>query len=435
MRKAILTHIAGRLVNRPLMITPDMLEVILQVLAPRIGLGEPGIIDSPLAVTDFSRSPRYREYTGDGIGLIPVMGPLAYNLSFEDAVCSDIVSYREIQSMFREALADPLITAILFAFDSPGGEVSGVFDLADEIYAARSVKPIYAIVDEAAFSAAYALASSAGTIFIPRTGQAGSVGVIAQFVDQSAFDAKAGFKFTPVFAGERKNDFNPHEPLSDPARAKLQALVDEDYQLFVQTVARNRGLTVEAVIATQAAIYQGDGAIKAGLADRLMNFDQAVQFIESQTQSGGSSMKIFGRKAKVTPEAVTDEPEAVVDLDVILEKARAEGRAEGLAEAQAGAVREAVEAARSEELARIASIREKCAAVSALLPQGFAEQLIKDGVSIDAASDRITKAIADKSKAEAPEVTSTVGALGSGAPNPLLADAQRRAEAANKRGV
>ena len=144
-------------------------------------------------------------------------------------------------------------------------------------------------------------------------------------------------------------------------------------------------------------------------------------------------MKIFGRKATVVPAAVdtessrTDkEPEEVVDLQAVIEQARAEGRAEALKEMDAESVRTA-------EVARIAAIRDKIAAVAGLLPAGFADHLIREGVSAEAAGDRIIQAIADKSRQDAPEVTSTVTPTGAGGPNPLVADAQRRADAAAKR--
>lgn len=432
MSKAVLAHIASRVLNVPLMVTPEKLDVILHALGPRIGLGDFSLERPPQAVTDFSSSPRYREYTGDGIGLIPVMGLLAYNVSFEDALCGDVTSYHEIRQMFREALNDPLVTSILFAFDSPGGEVAGVFDLTDEIYRARDKKPIYAVIDESAFSAAYALASASSTIFIPRTGGVGSIGIIAHHIDQSAKDAKEGLKITPVLAGARKNDFSPHQPLPPEGLARLQALVDENYKLFVDTVARNRGLSVDAVRNTEAATFHGEGAVRAGFADRISNFHEAVRYIESQTR-GGQTMKIFGRKATVVPAAVdtessrTDkEPEEVVDLQAVIEQARAEGRAEALKEMDAESVRTA-------EVARIAAIRDKSAAVAGLLPAGFADHLIREGVSAEAAGGRIIQAIADKSRQDAPEVTSTVTPTGAGGPNPLVADAQRRADAAAKR--
>ena len=95
---------------------------------------------------------------------------------------------------------------MLLDVDSPGGEVGGLFDLADEVFSVREKKPCYAIANDEAFSAAYALASSAHRLFVTSTGGVGSVGVIAIHMDQSGWDEKVGRKYTAVFAGARKND-------------------------------------------------------------------------------------------------------------------------------------------------------------------------------------------------------------------------------------
>ena len=175
-----------------------------------------------------------------------------------------------------DAATDPAVRAILLEVDSPGGEAAGVFDLSDLVYEARSLKPVWAVGDEEAFSGAYAIASAAERLIVPRTGGLGSIGVVAVHVDRSARDAMEGFRATTVYAGARKNDFNPHETLKDGARRTLQVEVDRVYALFVDTVARNRGLTVDAVRATEARLYFGEDAVRAGLADEVGTLRDAL---------------------------------------------------------------------------------------------------------------------------------------------------------------
>ena len=98
-----------------------------------------------------------------------------------------------------------------------------------------------------AYSAAYAIASAAERVYLPRTGGMGSIGVIAIHVDQSAYDEKKGLKYTAIYAGARKNDFSSHKPLTDKAMEVVQAEVDEVYDLFAETVARNRGIKATAI--------------------------------------------------------------------------------------------------------------------------------------------------------------------------------------------
>ncbi|MHC6082109.1 S49 family peptidase [Ralstonia solanacearum] len=265
----LLPHLATRLFGVPLAIDRPKLDVILSVLGPRVGLADlapPG---------DYTPPPRSPARSHAQIAVIPIHGTLVRRTVGLEAE-SGLASYTAIGDQLDAALADPGVAAILLDVDSPGGESGGVFDLADRIRAAAAVKPVWAVANDMAFSAAYALASAASRLFVSRTGGVGSIGVIAMHVDQSVKDAQDGIRYTAVFAGARKNDLNPHEPISDAAQAQLQAEVDRLYGLFVATVANNRGIAAEAVTATEAGLFFGQDAVAAGLADDVGTFDDAL---------------------------------------------------------------------------------------------------------------------------------------------------------------
>ena len=195
-------------------------------------------------------------------------------------------SYESIRAIFRIALNDPAAKKILLNFDTPGGVVAGVFDLADEIYNSRDVKPIYAFVNEQATSGGYALASSAHKIFAPRTGMVGSIGVRMVHIDYSKMDKAAGIKVSIIYAGARKIDFDDSMPLSTEARKIGQDHVDKAYDLFIKTVARNRRIasvevTEEKIRATEAGFFGGEDAKTAGLIDDVMTFEQAINYIKN----------------------------------------------------------------------------------------------------------------------------------------------------------
>ena len=265
----VLPHLAARLFGVPLAIHRPKLDVILSVLGARIGLTDM-VVPADYAPTTRPLSPA----TGK-VAVIPIHGTLVRRTSGLEAV-SGLASYTSIAAQLDAALASPEVAAILLDVDSPGGESGGVFDLADRIRAGMQVKPVWAVANDMAFSAAYALASAASRVFVARTGGVGSIGVIAMHIDQSVKDAKDGVRYTAVFAGERKNDLNPHEPISDEAHAVLKAEVDRVYDLFVETVARHRGLDADAVRATEAGLFFGPDAVAAGLADVVGGFDDAL---------------------------------------------------------------------------------------------------------------------------------------------------------------
>lgn len=265
----VLPHLAARLFGVPLAIHRPKLDVILSVLGARIGLAD---LAAPVGYTPAARAPGP---PSGNVAVIPIHGTLVRRTSGIEAE-SGLASYTGIAAQLDAALASPEIAAILLDIDSPGGESGGVFDLADRIRAASEVKPIWAVANDMAFSAAYALASAATRVLVARTGGVGSIGVIAMHVDQSVKDAKDGARYTAVFAGERKNDLNPHEPISTEAHAVLKAEVDRIYDLFVETVARHRGLDADAVRATEAGLFFGPDAVATGLADAVGSLDDAL---------------------------------------------------------------------------------------------------------------------------------------------------------------
>ena len=292
MKANYLPHLAGRVFGVPLLIQPQKLSVILQAIGPRLGLrqaeieieglGAPVVarmlVDEEDDPDEMARSQKPYLVTPEGIAVIAVSGTLVKKASWLDAA-SGMQSYESIRADFQDAVHDPRIHGILLDVDSPGGEVGGLFDLADEIYGARAEKPCFAIADDDAFSAAYAIASSAQRLFVTRTGGVGSVGVIALHLDQSAFDEKAGRKYTAIYAGARKNDFNPHEALSSAAKDELQAEIDRLYDMFVGTVARNREMKPALVRNTEAGLCYAEKAISAGFADQVGTFDDALDAV------------------------------------------------------------------------------------------------------------------------------------------------------------
>ena len=295
-----LTHVASRFVNTPLMIHPPKLEVIIKALGPRLGIDPEAVLARrvPLDATATLMS-RYEEAGDDrdyavldGVAVIPVQGTLLKKESFMSA-WSGSSSYEQIQRQIASAIADAGVSAVLLDIDSPGGETAGCFDLVDFIFSARKEKPIWAVANDIALSAAYAIASSAERIWLNRTGAVGSIGVYALHMDQSGFDKDLGVKYTYVFAGARKVDANPHEPLTDRAQSDIQDEVDREYGIFTDTVARNREASKKAIVATEASVLWADNAIPL-LADDLGTFDDAMDALRGAI-SGSAKVTRSGK--------------------------------------------------------------------------------------------------------------------------------------------
>ena len=284
----LLPHLAARLFGAPLLIHRPKLDVILSVLGARVGLAD---LLAPTGFVQPDRSAALAD-TGaaqSGIAVIPIYGTLVRRTQGLEAQ-SGLTSYAGITQSLETALADPSVAAILLDIDSPGGESSGVFDLADRIRAATAIKPVWAVANDMAFSAAYALCSAASRLIVSRTGGVGSIGVIAMHVDQSVKDQQDGIAYTAVFAGDRKNDLNPHAPISGEAHSFLQGEVNRIYDLFATTVAKHRGMGVNTIKGTQAALFFGADAVASGLADDVGTIDDAIKQINSMLTPPVSSL-------------------------------------------------------------------------------------------------------------------------------------------------
>ena len=302
-----LAHLASRLYGTPLLIARSKLDVILAVLGPRIGLQ--GLEANQAATT--LPGLRTEPPTSPGIALIPVHGTLVRRaLGLEAA--SGLSSYAEIGARVDAALADPAVKGILLDIDSPGGEAGGVFELAARIRQASAVKPVWAHANDAAFSAAYALAASATRLTLSQTAGVGSIGVIALHVDQSVKDAKDGLTYTAIYAGQHKNDFSPHAPLSADAGAALQLEVDRLYDIFVNQVAGMRGLEPQSIRSLEASLVFGEAAVEAGLADGVASLEQVLaEFstsLAAQQRLGISTTTQRTPPARASPAAADDPP-------------------------------------------------------------------------------------------------------------------------------
>lgn len=214
---------------------------------------------------------------GSSIAIVSVSGPLEHHETwFFD-------SYDAIVSRVREALSDDEVGAVVLKIDSPGGDAAGATEATRQLrsLAKESGKKLWAYSDEACFSAAYSIASACDEIWLPETGGVGSVGVIAQVVDATAANAKAGMDIRLVTSGARKADTHPDRKLDDAVLTALQSRVDAMAEAFVGVVASSRGMTPEAVYALEAGVFLGASAVHAGLADGVAGWDEFLEVVST----------------------------------------------------------------------------------------------------------------------------------------------------------
>ncbi|MBI5289702.1 MAG: S49 family peptidase [Chloroflexi bacterium] len=221
--------------------------------------------------------PGSRQQRGGEIARIPLYGTIEHRADILTLMFGG-TGLDLFQSEFRAALQDPNVKGILLDIDSPGGVVAGTPEMAREIRAARGQKPILAIANAEAASAAYYLGAQADEFSVTPSGQVGSIGVVYVHTDISGMAEKQGVSFRIFRSSERKADVNQFEPLSEEAAADIQAKVDAYDAMFVADVAAGRGITAEKVRADygQGRMLMAADALKTGMVDRIETIGEAA---------------------------------------------------------------------------------------------------------------------------------------------------------------
>ena len=350
-------NIANRILNRPLFLHPSATAMVYDVLGDRIVADGHHAALEGMPDIDASRFIGTRRRMDGSIGvsrayqgvaMIAIDGALVNRGAWLDAQCG-LTSYEGIAAQIGAAIADPEVKSIILDIDSPGGEATGMFGLAEQIRAARDKKPIVAYINDMACSAAYGIASSASEIVISSTSVVGHIGVVMLHLDRSAEMASKGIKPTFIHAGAHKVDGNAFEPLTEDVKNALQRDVTTFYDRFVEVVAAGRGSRTTAAMAreTEAKTFIGQQAIDAGLADRVASLEDVITGLLSNGSAANQNPKErltmsnqAGTPAADTNAGKTEDTTAIVaaaNLDgakqasariaAILQSGEAEGRA------------------------------------------------------------------------------------------------------------
>lgn len=231
--------------------------------------------DNELAITahDGERlQDTYRVEMHGSVAVIPVIGPIYSLGNYFWRGCS----INTLAKDFNSALEDSSVSAIVFNHHTPGGEITGCDDLSNMIYEARGKKPIISFSCGLLASAGYWLGSAADKIVIGKSTEAGSVGVISIYTDYTKMDEKYGIQEIEIVSSQSpKKGLRPN---TSDGKAETQRIVDELADVFINTVARNRGVSYDTVIEKfgQGSVLVGQSAVDAGLADEIGTIESVI---------------------------------------------------------------------------------------------------------------------------------------------------------------
>jgi len=236
------------------------------------------------------------------IAVLPLFGPLTRRASMLTALFGG-TSLEKWLAAFDKLVADSAVGAVVLDVDSPGGTVDGVPEAAEHIYKARGPKPIVAVANAWAASAAYWVASAADELIVTPSGEVGSIGVWLMHVDSSKHLEMLGEKVTVIAAGEHKAEWNPYEPLSEEAKEEGQRGVDHYYSMFASAVAKHRGVTPAKVRNGfgKGRMVRAQDALGEGMVDRIATLDQTVKRLGGNlAERRAIALEIAKRQAEVT---------------------------------------------------------------------------------------------------------------------------------------
>lgn len=256
----------------------------------------------------------------DGVAVLCIEGPLEHKgIGFWQ-------DYESLVDDFASLCDDGSVRCIVLKFDSPGGEVSGLYETVAIMQDMKSKagKPVIGYVDEACYSAAYALACVCDEVYLPESGGVGSVGVITAMTDMTEAAKKAGVRVEVIASGSKKADGHPYVPLTEGAIKRTQKTVDRLAASFFGIVSEARGMRVEAIQALNAGIYMGQEAVDVGLANGVMSIQDCLTLC-SQQFSGFKSSKNATQKKEDEPMAgILAAAKAIKDAEQKLAAAHAE---------------------------------------------------------------------------------------------------------------
>lgn len=352
-----------------------------------------------------------------GVGVVQIKGPLVQGTYFHD--------YSDIRAAIAELSGAAGVHSILLDIDSPGGDVHAeLFELCEQIRAVRAQKPVYALSNQLAASAAYVIASQASKLYgvNENTSIVGSIGVIAVHVDWSKMNARMGVEITEVVTGRHKNELSPDRPLSTEGRSTLERLVEGAFVELIDTVTAGRKALTEANIrGMEAAVFLAGAARNVDLVDGIASREELVEQLVAKAQASGIYVPAATAPANggnmdqptTTADPAAQAAAAAAQTEVAAQAAAAAATAAAATQAAGATVvdLDAVRAqVRGESRAEAREIVSLCGLAG--VPAFAATLLAEDGMTVAVARERIQ---AERVRASGAEIETAVDAGANGA--------------------
>ena len=258
--------------------------------------------EKSIDIADYAKTLKTNIMAKQQIAVIYAEGDVVPGSGYNTAVYSD-----KITKALDDAAKDERVKAIVLRVNSPGGQVTASEIMTNAVMRAKQKKPVVVSMGDVAASAGYEISCNATYIVAEPTTITGSIGVFATIPELGASVKRYLGVTTDTVSTNTNSTLSALRPLSPTAMKLLQRNVEDFYAVFVDRVAKGRGLRNEFVDSiARGRVWTGRDALKLGLVDALGGLDDAIS--------------IAADSAGVSNYEVVDYPVAENILDEILNR-------------------------------------------------------------------------------------------------------------------
>ena len=211
--------------------------------------------------------------SGEVIAVITAEGPIMMGRQSQGVIAAETVS-----KLIRRARQDDDVAALVLRVNSPGGSAFASEIIRQELELLQLTgKPVVASMGNVAASGGYWISATADRIYARPTTITGSIGVFGIVPTFERALNKVGVYTDGIGTTPLSRAFDPFSGLSEDMTRILQLNVEENYEQFVNLVARGRDMTPEAVDGVaQGRVWTGAMAQTLGLVDELGSLEDAI---------------------------------------------------------------------------------------------------------------------------------------------------------------
>lgn len=208
----------------------------------------------------------------NGVAIVPIHDVMVKRTQVWESwfSCGIMLGSDDWADAVERLMARRDIRAMVFDFDTPGGQVAGTERLGDTIRKARQQIEVIGVVNEMACSGGLWLLSQCGKTVINPTGKTGSLGVYRiHYDDTKGLAEQWGIEKTVIYRGQYKGV--DERSLDSDSKADLQRYIDDLYGQFVDAVALGLQMAPSEVVSRwgDSRVLTGSEAVASGLVDEV----------------------------------------------------------------------------------------------------------------------------------------------------------------------